>query len=109
MNIIRNNFIEKKEMVILLMGETGCGKSTFINSLCNYLSHDSISEAEKDVKCVIMSKYHEFDSESGEQRTIQLGQYDKNEGGDSIKSSTQRCKCHVFEQGNFNPSSRSIY
>lgn len=85
--------------VILLMGETCCGKSTFINSLANCLIHETLDEAAKNVKAAIRSIYHEYDSETGEKRTIELGPDDDNEGIDTIVSSTQCCKCHAFTDG----------
>ena len=35
--------IYEKTLNILLLGQTGCGKSTFINSFQNYMRHDDMS------------------------------------------------------------------
>lgn len=41
------------ELNILLLGETGVGKSSFINSLLNYLTHESLSNAMASISDVL--------------------------------------------------------
>lgn len=36
---------KKEKVVILILGETGVGKSTWINGIANYLKHDSLPNA----------------------------------------------------------------
>lgn len=36
---------KKEDVVILILGETGVGKSTWINGIANYLKHDSLQDA----------------------------------------------------------------
>ena len=36
---------KEEDINIILLGETGVGKSTFINSFCNYIMHDSFESA----------------------------------------------------------------
>ena len=44
--IQRNRYCDPAEEInILLLGQTGVGKSTFINGLVNYLCHDKLDEA----------------------------------------------------------------
>ncbi|CAG8821274.1 30289_t:CDS:1, partial [Racocetra persica] len=38
----------RKEINILLLGETGVGKSTFINAFANYLKFNSLEDAISD-------------------------------------------------------------
>ena len=41
-------FCKQEDSVnVLLLSETGCGKSTWINSLANYLTFESLEDAEK--------------------------------------------------------------
>lgn len=36
---------KKEDVVILILGETGVGKSTWINGIANYLKYDSLLDA----------------------------------------------------------------
>ena len=39
---------EKDDVNILILGETGVGKSTWINGIANYARHDSLKDAMTD-------------------------------------------------------------
>ncbi|CAF5027513.1 unnamed protein product [Rotaria sp. Silwood1] len=86
------------ELNVLLMGETGVGKSTFINAFVNYLSFDTLEQAEQNKPIVLIpvsflltigNQFNEF--------TVKLGNIDSNENHEHQgQSVTQECKSYVF-------------
>jgi GTPase SAR1 family protein len=91
--VLTDNFIN-----VLLLGESGVGKSTFINAVVNYLMFGSLREARSGPPIVLIpaSFVITYDNEFTE-HLIQCGDPDSNENYDhSGQSVTQRCRSYVF-------------
>ena len=89
------------EMInILLLGESGVGKSTFINAFVNYLAFDTLEKAESEEPLVLIPvSFLLTVGENFEERTIYFGTSDNvnNEDFDHPgQSVTQHCKSYVF-------------
>lgn len=83
----------------LLLGETGIGKSTFINSFVNYQKYHTLETAVKGgFHQVIATTFTVADGDSGEIKTIISGN-DINESLVEGQSQTQSCKAYLFRNG----------
>ncbi|CAF3413700.1 unnamed protein product [Rotaria socialis] len=93
-----------REINILLMGQTGTGKTTFINSLANYFIHDTLDEAIKDeIKIIIPTSFYFHDEETFEAKLINIGDITDDEGvNERGQSCTQQCRSFIFPFGSRN-------
>jgi hypothetical protein len=94
--------IKPDEINILLIGETGVGKSTFINAFVNYLAFHSLEDAENgDPIVLIPISFPITIGDQFEEKKIEFGQFDSNEDhNQSGQSVTQYCKSYIFTIGN---------
>lgn len=88
-----------KELTVLMIGETGVGKSTFINALVNYLMFENIDDAAKDLQCVIPTSFAVYDESINDMKECAFGNADENEATDKTQSCTQACRCYNFPIG----------
>jgi|UniRef100_A0AC35GTK3 GTPase SAR1 family protein len=101
-SFIRNNQKlkeNKKAINILILGQTGVGKSTWINAFANYLMYNTLEEAieAKAPICVIPTKFSMCD-ESYRRHEILLGNHSNEVFSDKGQSATQNAKTYLFEK-----------
>jgi predicted GTPase len=90
-----------KDINILLLGETGVGKTTFINAFFNYLVYDTLDAAlQGEMQVLIPSDFSVADSETHNLTKITIGIRDKNElCEENGQYQTQGCKSYLFSIG----------
>ncbi|CAF3678779.1 unnamed protein product [Rotaria sp. Silwood1] len=90
------------EINILLLGEIGVGKSTFINAFINYLKFESLQQAEQDESVVLIPvSFLITVGDRLDKFSVKLGNTDLNENHEQQgQSVTQKCKSYIFDLNN---------
>jgi ribosome biogenesis GTPase A len=84
-----------QELNILILGETGVGKSTWINGFYNYLTYSSLKEAEENDLCSKIPTKFIVTDDNFEEITVSTGE-DTNEVQRPGQSATKKSKEHRF-------------
>ena len=83
---------------VLLLGESGVGKSTFINAFANYLYFDSLEKAKTGQPVVVIPvSFVMTTGEDFEEHSVNFGEIDPNENHNDVgQSVTQQCRAYLF-------------
>lgn len=82
---------------ILLLGETGVGKSTFINAVANYITYKYFEAAEKNKLIILVPSKFEIKDKHNNDHQINIGSAtDENEHLETGVSATQGVKTYLF-------------
>ena len=89
-----------KEINMVLLGETGVGKSTWINGIANYFAFSSLKDAidVKDMRVYIPSTFS-YTSDNDETSTITVGSKSENEVHTAGQSGTQMPREYTMNIG----------
>ena len=91
----------QRDINILIMGETGVGKSTIINAFANYLVHNTLRDAIRgEMQVVIPSKFHITDPGPFEPKEVFVGNSDDDDNcHEAGQSCTQVCRSYLYPIG----------
>lgn len=93
-------YSKSKDINILILGQSGVGKSTFINAISNYLLYERLDEALKNrFHFLIRSELKQTDGDQHE-KVYFCGEQDDNENTEIGESATQSCRSYIFPLGN---------
>jgi len=100
-NVDASSHSIKNIINVLLLGESGVGKSTFINALVNYLTFDTLEEAHSKKPIALMSiSFLMTVGDHFQERIVRFGEKDPNEDHNQLgQSVTQHCRSYVFTIG----------
>ena len=100
LKVNRHN-LQENAINILLLGQTGVGKTTFINAFANYLVYDRLDEAiDGEMQAIIPSSFSHTDEDTFQQKLISIGKKDDGEQFEEYgQSDTQQCRSFVFPIG----------
>lgn len=95
------------ELNILILGETGVGKSTFINAFINYLTFETLDDAIREDKlvwsipCSFSTQYVDKDDPDGNfvQKDIKIGNSENEADGSAGHSATQKTSIYPVPVG----------
>ena len=96
------NLQETEENSILILGETGIGKSTWINGLRNYLEFEDLDDAVKNGGPIaLIPAQFTYTDQYGESYVISVGDSDDtNERNEVGRSSTKQPQSYTFTRSN---------
>ena len=96
------NLQETEEKSILILGETGVGKSTWINGLRNYLEFEDLDDAVKNGGPIaLIPAQFTYTDQYGESYVISVGDSDEtNERNEVGRSNTQQPQSYTFTRSN---------